>query len=59
MVEIRNGKGEVDESITWVTVVFVLLVKSQNQFRVGLVRVERAVKERLSQAETDNLSPKI
>ena len=30
---------------------------TENQFRVGLVRVERAVKERLSQAETDNLSP--
>ncbi len=30
---------------------------TENQFRVGLVRVERAVKERLTQAETDNLSP--
>ena len=58
MVEIRNGKGEVDDidhlgnrrvrSVGEMT---------ENQFRVGLVRVERAVKERLSQAETDNLSP--
>jgi DNA-directed RNA polymerase subunit beta len=30
---------------------------TENQFRVGLVRVERAVKERLNQAESDNLSP--
>ncbi|MGG7318307.1 hypothetical protein, partial [Klebsiella pneumoniae] len=30
---------------------------TENQFRVGFVRVERAVTERLSQAETDNLSP--
>src|SRR5699024_8197185 len=30
---------------------------AENQFRVGLVRVERAVKERLSSAESDNLSP--
>lgn len=58
LVEIRNGKGEVDDidhlgnrrvrSVGEMT---------ENQFRVGLVRVERAVKERLSQAETDNLSP--
>jgi len=58
LVEIRNGKGEVDDidhlgnrrvrSVGEMT---------ENQFRVGLVRVERAVKERLGQAETDNLSP--
>jgi DNA-directed RNA polymerase subunit beta len=58
LVEIRNGRGEVDDidhlgnrrvrSVGEMT---------ENQFRVGLVRVERAVKERLSQAETDNLSP--
>ncbi|MFB0984063.1 MAG: DNA-directed RNA polymerase subunit beta, partial [Acinetobacter towneri] len=58
LIEIRNGKGEVDDidhlgnrrvrSVGEMT---------ENQFRVGLVRVERAVKERLSQAETDNLSP--
>jgi len=29
----------------------------ENVFRVGLVRVERAVKERLSLAETENLTP--
>src|SRR5205085_1682291 len=30
---------------------------AENQFRAGLVRVERAVKERLSQAESENLMP--
>ncbi len=30
---------------------------AENQFRIGLVRVERAVKERLSIAETDKLTP--
>jgi DNA-directed RNA polymerase subunit beta len=30
---------------------------AENQFRAGLVRVERAVKERLNQAESDNLMP--
>jgi DNA-directed RNA polymerase subunit beta len=30
---------------------------AENQFRSGLVRVERAVRERLGQAEADNLQP--
>jgi DNA-directed RNA polymerase subunit beta len=30
---------------------------AENQFRAGLVRVERAVRERLTQAESDNLMP--
>ena len=30
---------------------------AENQFRVGLVRVERAVKERLSLAESEGLMP--
>src|SRR5256884_4018352 len=30
---------------------------AENQFRAGLVRVERAVKDRLSQAESENLMP--
>ncbi len=30
---------------------------TENQFRIGLVRVERAVKDRLSLAESDNLMP--
>ena len=58
LIEIRDGRGVVDDidhlgnrrvrSVGEMT---------ENQFRVGLVRVERAVKERLSSAETDNLSP--
>jgi DNA-directed RNA polymerase subunit beta len=30
---------------------------AENQFRSGLVRVERAVRERLGQAESENLLP--
>ena len=30
---------------------------AENQFRAGLVRVERAVRERLGSAESDNLTP--
>ena len=30
-----------------------------NQYRIGLVRVERAVRERLATAETDELGRKI
>ena len=58
LVDIRNGKGVVMTSTTWVTVVSVPSVKwLENQFRVGLVRVERAVKERLSMAESEGLMP--
>ena len=58
LIAIRNGNGMVDDidhlgnrrvrSVGEMT---------ENQFRVGLVRVERAVKERLSLAESDNLMP--
>ncbi len=58
LIEIRNGRGEVDDidhlgnrrirSVGEMT---------ENQFRIGLARVERAVKERLTNAESDNLSP--
>lgn len=58
LIEIRNGVGMVDDidhlgnrrvrSVGEMT---------ENQFRVGLVRVERAVKERLSLAESENLMP--
>ena len=45
-------------STTWVTVVFASVGEmAENQFRVGLVRVERAVKERLSMAESEGLMP--
>ncbi len=58
LVELRNGRGEVDDidhlgnrrvrSVGELT---------ENQFRSGLSRVERAVKERLNQAESENLMP--
>ncbi len=58
LISIRNGDGVVDDidhlgnrrvrSVGEMT---------ENQFRVGLVRVERAVKERLSLSESENLMP--
>src|ERR1700681_188009 len=58
LVKLRNGKGEVDDidhlGNRRVRCVGEL---AENQFRAGLVRVERAVKERLGQAEADNLMP--
>ena len=58
LVELRNGRGEVDDidhlGNRRVRCVGEL---AENQFRAGLVRVERAVKERLGQAEADNLMP--
>ncbi len=58
MVELRNGRGEIDDidhlGNRRVRAVGEL---AENQFRTGLARVERAVKERLGQAETDNLMP--
>jgi len=58
LVDLRNGKGEVDDidhlGNRRVRCVGEL---AENQFRAGLSRVERAVKERLGQAETENLMP--
>ena len=58
LVNIRNGKGVVDD-IDHLGNRRVRSVgeMAENQFRVGLVRVERAVKERLSQAESEGLMP--
>ncbi|WP_338809362.1 DNA-directed RNA polymerase subunit beta [Neisseria leonii] len=58
LVELRNGHGEVDD----IDHLGNRRVRSvgelaENQFRSGLSRVERAVKERLNQAEADNLMP--
>ena len=58
MVFQRNGRGEIDD----IDHLGNRRIRSvgelaENQFRTGLVRVERAVKERLSQAESDNLMP--
>ncbi|VVE21128.1 DNA-directed RNA polymerase subunit beta [Pandoraea eparura] len=58
LVDLRNGRGEVDDidhlGNRRVRCVGEL---AENQFRAGLVRVERAVKERLGQAESENLMP--
>lgn len=58
LINIRDGRGDVDDidhlgnrrvrSVGELT---------ENQFRVGLVRVERAVKERLSLADSEGLLP--
>jgi len=58
LIDIRNGNGTVDD-IDHLGNRRVRSVgeMAENQFRVGLVRVERAVKERLSLAESENLMP--
>ena len=58
LISIRNGKGVVDD-IDHLGNRRVRSVgeMAENQFRVGLVRVERAVKERLSMAESEGLMP--
>ena len=58
LVGIRNGRGMVDD-IDHLGNRRVRSVgeMAENQFRVGLVRVERAVKERLSMAESEGLMP--
>ncbi|MDR2012999.1 MAG: DNA-directed RNA polymerase subunit beta, partial [Rhodanobacter sp.] len=58
LIEIRNGRGIVDD-IDHLGNRRVRSVgeMAENVFRIGLVRVERAVKERLSLAEADQLTP--
>ncbi|WP_110710469.1 DNA-directed RNA polymerase subunit beta [Salinicola sp. CR57] len=58
LINIRNGFGEVDD-IDHLGNRRIRCVgeMAENQFRVGLVRVERAVKERLSMAESEGLMP--
>ncbi|HVL00826.1 MAG TPA: DNA-directed RNA polymerase subunit beta [Dongiaceae bacterium] len=58
LIAIRNGQGVVDD-IDHLGNRRVRSVgeMAENQFRVGLVRVERAVKERLSLAESEGLMP--
>ena len=58
LIKIRNGHGTVDD----IDLLGNRRVRSvgemvENQFRLGLVRVERAVKERLSLADAENLMP--
>ncbi len=58
LIAIRNGQGVVDD-IDHLGNRRVRSVgeMAENQFRVGLVRVERAVRERLSIAESEGLMP--
>jgi len=58
LVAIRNGFGTVDD-IDHLGNRRIRSVgeMAENQFRVGLVRVERAVKERLSMADSEGLMP--
>jgi len=58
LIDIKNGKGTVDD-IDHLGNRRIRSVgeMAENQFRVGLVRVERAVKERLSLAEAEDLMP--
>jgi DNA-directed RNA polymerase subunit beta len=58
LIEIRNGNGFVDD-IDHLGNRRIRCVgeMAENVFRIGLVRVERAVKERLSLAESDSLMP--
>ena len=56
LIDLKNGRGEIDD----IDHLGNRRVRSvgelaENQFRVGLVRVERAVKERLSLAESEGL----
>ena len=58
LISIRNGVGEVDD-IDHLGNRRIRSVgeMAENQFRVGLVRVERAVKERLSLGDLDAIMP--
>jgi len=58
LIDIKNGKGTVDD-IDHLGNRRVRRVGEmvENQFRIGLVRVERAVRERLSLAESEGLMP--
>jgi DNA-directed RNA polymerase subunit beta len=58
LIDIRNGNGNVDD-IDHLGNRRVRSVgeMAENVFRVGVVRVERAVRERLSVAESEDLSP--
>ena len=58
LVELRDGKGDVDDidhlGNRRVRSVGELM---ENQYRVGLLRMERAIKERMSSVEIDTVTP--
>lgn len=58
LIDIRNGKGKIDD----IDHLGNRRIRSigemiENQFRIGLIRVERTVRERLSLGELDTLMP--
>lgn len=58
LIEVKDGRGEVDD----IDHLGNRRVRSvgemvENQFRAGLIRVERAAKDRLSLADSENLMP--
>ncbi len=58
LIDIRNGKGKIDD----IDHLGNRRVRSvgemiENQFRIGLVRIERSIKERLTLGDIDNLTP--
>lgn len=60
LCDIRNGYDTVDDvdhlGFRRIRAVGEMI---ENQFRIGLVRVDRAVKERLSHGELENLTPQV
>ena len=58
LTELRDGKGEIDDidhlGNRRVRSVGELM---ENQYRVGLLRMERAIKERMSSVEIDTIMP--
>ncbi len=58
LIELKNGRGNIDDidhlGNRRVRAVGELL---ENQYRIGLVRMERAIKERMSLQEVENLMP--
>ena len=58
LVDLRDGKGEIDDidhlGNRRVRSVGELM---ENQYRVGLLRMERAIRERMSSVEIDNVMP--
>ncbi|MBI5451203.1 MAG: DNA-directed RNA polymerase subunit beta [Gammaproteobacteria bacterium] len=58
LIDLKNGKGQIDD-IDHLGNRRIRCVGEmvENQFRIGLVRVERAVRERLALAESEGLMP--
>ena len=58
LVDLRDGKGEIDDidnlSNRRIRAVGELL---ENQYRIGIVRMERAIREKMSSAQIDSVMP--